>query len=490
MVLDITFRIEKTDLLYQQDTYCRISFTNTGAKPIQVPPPLAESLNVAARITEAKTGIEVVHRKSLPAGTLLLPPEFNQLQPGKRVEERSLLRELLPLPFPGEYEISVLADYDETKQAESNPVPITVHPTTARNLCLVPVNGAVASVLYAAWVNMLSEPPQIVRSTLDVMSGGQAYAATPAAPANIRARPVICSPASGKVLHSHWIAWMDGRQFNYTHLSTESGALKTRKLDVGSGAEIVEPLYSDVPSEPLVRPAGAALTVVESPEGDFFRLQKIGITEKRATLAEYLDLPGERPLWMRSLVRPTGPKLVTYVQTAANAVRLHMVPWPGETGGQAGAKKLSEWAGTFVAATTAMQDGNIYGACLLWLGQATNASLEVIPWQIDNNGQFKLDKPQPESGFGWTRGEIAKALVRLNCHGKPVVLLQDSSAKWYFHDGFELSPVGGNYAKTKLPIDVAFLGGRTVPVLIVGGQGQGLQMVMPDGSPLPPEYTP
>jgi hypothetical protein len=488
MLLDVTFAIDAKDILYQQSVSCTIGLSSAAPKPLAVPPLTTANRLLAVRVVDIRTGLPTLHRELPPGGTPPTPPATVQLAPGKKAAGTFLLQDLVPELAPGKYELSVIATYDGTKTAESTPVVLEVKSTVPVNPSLVACDGGVSGVVYAAWVNTLPEPPQVVRSVLDVLPGGTGSSVLPVATPLLRVAPVISAPPHGEVVHAHFVGWLEGDAFWFVHADADGVVLKPAKLGgVPLNAEIVEPLHHDADAE---SPTGAALLVTESERGNSFGLQRIELSSRKAVLKERVELPGSRPLWIRSVAKPEQPKSVLYVIAVERNLQLCRVTWPGEPGGPPQARKLHEWAGTFAAAHAVPRDDGVAGACLSWVAREDGEHLVLEPWRITDKGEFVRDEEAPAADVGWANGEIRRALVRIDGDGDPVCLLQDGTALWHIRDADGLRPVGGRHARTTSSVDLAFLVGESTPVIVVGTLGRGLEMIMSDGSGLPPRRAP
>lgn len=513
MLLIIDFNIEKPQVLYQESPICAVAFSNAGPATVRVPRPVGGSLLLSTRVVEVKTGVETLHRKTAPAGAPPRRPVLVALEPGKRLQGRFSLRELMPLPPPGKYEISVLCDYNNAADhAESRPVALTVEPTTARNLSLVSAQGGAAAVLYGAWMNVVSDPPDIVRSCFDVIGGGGVSETVSIAKGTVHTRPILSVPPNGESEDSHWIAWLDERNLHATHYDPRLGPSKIQKLDLGlSGAELVEPLFSDVTEDSSVRPPGAALVFMPSP-GNTFRLTTVELTDKKFSAAGHVDLPGKHPAWIQTLTRGNRSRALLYLQQAEKAVEFSYLPWPSRgVPAASAAKSLFKWQGQFVGAGATLNDQDqILGATLMWQGEGSGATLQLFGWKVDPKGTFSLaapeeepesepdddevpaapSRPEPRRVIWNGQAPIERCLIRLNERGQIAALLLDAAGRWQVFDGAETKPVPAVFSMSKLPLDLGFLGAGPQPVLIAAELGGGFRILQLDGRPLPPKPQP
>jgi hypothetical protein len=508
MSLTVDFSIAKPEVLYQESPMCEVVFSNSGTVPIRVPRPTGESLLLAARVVDVKTGVEIVHRRAAPAGVIPDSPVLVALEPGRRLQGRFSLRDLMPLPQPGKYEISLLCDYnDGAGHAESRPAVLAVSPTTARNLSIVSAQGGAAAVLYGGWMNVANDPPDIVRSCFDVSAGGGVSETVAIAKGTLRTRPVLSAPPNGEAEDSHWIAWVDERILRCTHFDPRLGPSKIQGLDLGlSDAEIVQPLFSDTTDDVSVRPDGAALLLAPT-TGSYFRLTSVELTSRNVSVAGRVDLPGKRPCWIQAIARSNRSRVVLYLQATEKTAELFYVPWPSRGVAAASAtKRLFQLQGQFVGAGATMNDDDhILGATLIWQGVGPSARLEMVGWKVDPKGVFSLTGPEEEPDeeetappsvrkprvVNWSgQVPIERCIIQVNDRADVAALLLDSAGRWQVYDGQDTKPVPGNFTLTKLPLDLAFLGGGVEPVFIGAELGGGFRIIQLNGQPLPPRREP
>jgi len=484
MALNVEFTIDKTDFLIQESPPCRLKLTNTGPKPLSVLHPAQGFSFPVIRVTDLKTGVDTLCRRPRP----FLPREQPvSLKPRQSFEYGFELLEQAALPTPGAYEISVLYEYDDgAAKAESAPVRVNVRPNTARNLMVVSANGGPAAILYGVSVNVTSTPPEIVRSWFSVLRGGgvdQAHAVTPA---TIRTVPVLSEPQREEPVESHWIAWLQGNEFCCLHFDPGLGVTPVNKITLpGIDAEIVPTLYTAAVRDRKARPNGGALVCLTNPEGTGHRLQRIDLTPKDAVLGQAVDVTGPRPVWLKSQTRSTGIRLVTYVQATRQSASLWKVVWPDPRTGTTPPRKLTEWAGEFIAAGSAlMDDDEIAGAVLMWVEENGQRKLKLRSWRTVRDEL----SAGPESEIPWEADHgIEHAQVRVNADAAPAVLLREPEGPWQLFFEESLEPLKGAFSTTKLPIEIVFLD-AVEPALLCAEPELGFKIVMPDGRPLPKRY--
>ena len=499
MGLEITFMIEQADMLYQHDPACWIRLKNTGATALTIWDPNAAASQPVLLVLNVKTGEEQFYRDKLPPGKPVIPREM-LLQAGETVSHVFRLKQRAGTLAPGEYEFSAIYEYGEDQQrGESVPVPVTIRQTTARNLSLASGRGGAATFFYGAWINLASEPPELVRSMFHFMVGGGVKSVVPVGKADVHTRPVISAPRNTSSAPGQWLAWVVGDTFHAFYLDDKAGTLPVFRARLTSGdVKIVSPLYYDSVGQDGT-PSGGALLCLGRPGGEGFQILSLGLTPKEARMEGSLNLGGPYPVWIESQVRSDGSRCTVFVQADGETIALWAVPWPRGAldPGPVQPTSLASWTGRFVSAGVTMdQNDDILGACLAWSDPSEEAApddttdqsrLEFIQWTYRPDGKF-IESGRHE--VLWTSEEpIEEARVRVNEEGIPAALLKDQKGRWFACDGHgNTLPAPGIFGETKLPIDLGFLGAE--PVLVGAVIGHGFQIMRLDGSPLPSRQMP
>ena len=481
MALDVKLTIEKTEFLFQESPRCLLTLTNSGKETIQISNPVTSLTMPVFKLTDGRTGEETVFQKK--------PSEWEEdirepLPPGKSLERGFFLLDEIKIVAPGAYRLSVLYEYDAGKKAESAPLKLNVLPATPKNLSLIG-NGPWGSIAvqYGAWVNLAADPPQIMRTLFEALPGGGVRSSHAIAKAELEAKPVLSAPPNRSTAKSHWVGWLDENYLRFAHFDENMGPSPVGKFELPKlELEIISSLHSDPVTDTRVRPNAAALIWMGDPDGTRSGLQVVELSPNKATAGGTVNLPGARPGWIASFERSNGTPLALLAQSSGDKVVLSSLPWPDKERGGTLPAKLFEWRGKFAAAGATIDAADaILGAVLIWTGKGE--TLELVSWSWDAKGSFAEGEKQK---IEWEYGKkLDSAFVRVNSKGAPVAALRDGDGNWSGFTGEEKPvPLPGPYAQTKLPFDIAFLGG-TEPVLIGGRNQMGFEMIKLDGSPLP-----
>ncbi|MCG7853661.1 MAG: hypothetical protein MIO92_14175, partial [Methanosarcinaceae archaeon] len=126
MVLLIYLAIDQAVFFYQQDTICSIRLVNSSQSNMTVPMLGTDTISPIIYTCNTTTGQENVYKNRPPSRSR---SKSTILAPGEEIEDQfSLLSQIPDLP-PGEYEISVGWEYNETEIARSNAVQIKILPS-------------------------------------------------------------------------------------------------------------------------------------------------------------------------------------------------------------------------------------------------------------------------------------------------------------------------------------------------------------------------
>jgi hypothetical protein len=477
MALDLTLKFDKTDLLYQEDALFTFVLTNSGSQPVKIRDPKVEHSTLQLRVVNAKTGIQTLYRKPVAEGAT--PLDEMPFAPRASVDAALTLLWLAPLE-PGDYEVSAIFLYNQEKeQAESAAVKVKVRPTTPAGLVLDSVQP---SVLYAFWVNVGGDAPELVRTRLDILPNGGVRDLLRIGPVGVRTSVSSSRGPNKAVVNSHWLAWLEGKTLKYQHVDKKLGPSAVKSIDLPfREAQVVAPLSSSVPTNITIRPSGSALVWMGDRDQRISQLLSIPLNPDGTGQASKADLPGPAPTWLASVQRSDKKKIALFVQAAAGTVSLSEIPWPDTPGGSV--RKLGEWKGEFVGAGVTLGfDDALHGSIFVRTGVEAHRDLERIDFEEDPKGTFTSKvvgriSGDPEDSF-------AKAIVRVSAQGVVVALLQTFKKNWFLYDGKASVALPPLLMKTPYPLDVAFMGG-TDPILVVGGKDAGLKLTKPDGSPLP-----
>jgi len=493
MTMKLNLTVMQPTLLFQQDTGCIVKLENVGSAPLEVDlPPFDPTLPIV-HVVSIQTGAEDEYRRRESPQAIRVGP--TSMVAGASEDIEFGLLEVVRQLAPGYYDIRVAWEYNGGAQrAVSQFVRVKVLPTTPKSLELVEAVGGRGGYKFGAWVNLSgnpNEPSRIVRSSFALMAGGGIKDVLTITECSLSSRPVLSAPASGTALRNHWIAWIDGRRLNYTHVDEQLGVLRCQHMKLPeNGVEIVAPLYSDMVLDTTVRPEGSALLYQSAPDGSHFRLQTLQLTSKKAAPRGEATFAGLKPLWIISHVRSAEQRLVTYLQAEGTQLALHLAPWPGIRSNLVRPTRLADWTGSFVAAgATLGEDNSIRGGVLMWkMFEDAPRRLVLISWRV--SGENVVDR-QEEQTIDWHPNDpVREARIGVSDSGTTTALIADAEGKWQVFDGQgNLQPVPPEFEKSKQPMELAFMGGVGEPILICGTIRNGFKIIQLDGSLIPSRMT-
>jgi hypothetical protein len=487
MTLALSLTAEETDLLVQQDTEFSVALRNAGKRMISLGLPPLDPTQPVVRVLNLQTGTEDEFRvKKAPGGIRHGPAT---LAPGQSLSSSFSLLRRVPDLAPGNYEVRVAWSYDGgAEESVSNPVRIQVAPTTPRNPQFATAAAGNGTYEYAAWVNMASDPPFVVRSRFAICPGASVSGALPVAKCPTDCRPVISSPGTQTMVACQWVAWVEDMTLKFAHVDDAQGVSKVEDLNLPSAEiRIVPPLFCSPRTSQTIRPAGAALLCLGLPGATQFRLQTLELREDKANPLGAGNLPGRMPDWIKGFARLSDEWLATWIQVTGQDVKLTRGSWPGLKAQEVAPKELGKWQGQFLCADAALgRDFSIHGAILMWEtpeGEEVR-KLFVNPWKLSPKNEFsKLDPVE----VTWKPADpITAHSLRVNDEGAPAALLRDVDGTWHVFDGKKVVDAPVLYQKTKQPIELAFLNGIQDPVLIVGTMALGFRIVDLGGNPIKP----
>lgn len=315
----------------------------------------------------------------------------------------------------------------------------------------------------------------------------KAVSATPCSVANalLRTEPAISAPPNNSVAHAHWIAWRDERGLAFTHFDSSIGSLPAGLWKCPQPEfEIVQPLATEPVDDPTQRPPGAALLWVGDAARRISAFQVVNFTpDGKAVAGPAADAGGSKPQWMMSHILSTGRRCLTFVREADQGCALFLRPWP-QAGVPGEPRLLAQWNGTCLGAGTVMiEDDSIRGATLVRGPQAGGSQIELISWKIGPKGEY-AERARHSIPWAFQSG-VSRALVRVGPGGKAVALIAAEGAQWQFFDdeaGFQ--KLAALVAGARQPVEIVFMD-ESVPVFIVGRMGEGFQVMLANGDPLP-----
>lgn len=484
MILDVQLKVERNELVFQENPVCRLDLMNNGQRELQVPHPMFNPHMPVMRVIHVQTGAEVFQQGKAP----VTGDNYQPLPPGGKLDYEFPLLSKVTFPAPGDYEVSAILPYDMAEErAESKPVRFKVKPAIPMNLSLASAAGGWSGVQYGACVNTMSDPPEILRYGFSLSSEDGVDYVQRVAKAALRSIPSLSAPANQTVAHNHWVAWLDEERMYFSHIDPVLGAtaVQKSKLPAGTGAEIVSPLHLGALDPGQERPSGAALLWIGGPAGQAWQFQTVHVSPAGdvRTGAKTL-LTGARPLWMRSHEQKDGHRFVTYVQSMPEGIVLNMVSWPDAARPSNKTNTLVEWGKAhFLAAHTTMtREDVVYGATLMLPAEPDIPKLDMVVWKLDAKGRYS---EHLREDVQWEYAKpVTKAIVRVGPLGTPAALLADDKGQWSVYWQGRVQPAPAALAATKLCLDLAFLS-QAEPVFIAAEQTSGFRVLQLNGEPLP-----
>ena len=483
MSLDLQLKIEKSAILSGENPVCLLGIKNSGNTPTTLANPLFNPNVPVLRVVDVKTGIELLkHGKERHAGTVYQPVDA-----GARIEHEFSLNSIAPLTVPGQYDISAIVPHEGgLKRAESDPVRVEVLPVTPRAFALVHVQGCWAAIQYAVSVNAASDPPQVVRFQLEVMSKGGVSDARAVATSSLRVSPALSAPRNLHVAHSHWIAWIESGSLAYTHYDPLQGALKPGRWKIPEpDAVLVTPLVSEAVPDSGERPPGSALLWVGDAAQNVSAFQEVEFAPNgRARPGGRCPVEGGQPEWMMAHARSDGKKLVSYVSAREDGASLFFRPFPAPNDARQPGP-LAVWNGECLAGGALISEKDeIQGAVLIQGPERQGSPLQLITWRLNEDNEY-AERNRHDIPWDHANG-LDEVLVRVGPTGFAAVLLRNPAGLWtYFDINVGKMALPGGVAASPLPLDLAFMGPSQV-VLVSGQLAQGFKLLTLDGKPLPP----
>lgn len=477
MPLKAELIIEKTDLILQQNPQCAVRLTNVGDKEI-----VLASASPAFRIVEASTGLETkVQKKGHESWTA----EPVTLKPNTSTDLFFDLLKQVPIKVPGKFDISVIVVYNAVQSAESEPVRVAVHAATPRALFLEAGNGGNSSVIYASWVNVATDPPEIVRTKIDLLPGGGIADSFSCGPAHLRAAPVLSAAANLIPVNSHYIGWIEKEQLKFVHADDALGVTPAVSIKLPTAScRIVEPLFSEPIVDTTARPEGGALVVAWSDPATPAKLFSYKLTPKGARQTGSALLSDGVPLFIQSFALSEGSQRYLTLNQSADRMTLAIGSWPTEDR-SAPPEKLGDIKGMFISADFIVDPSDdIHGCVLAWSAPNPPRSLELVHWTLPRATGKLLTGARTTIEWDPTMA-IESARVRAGDRGPDGAYIRGGDARWRVlvpEIGLKFAP--DEVVTSKLPLDGAMLGG-VEPVLVFGQLLSGLKVIRLDGSPLP-----
>lgn len=481
MPLHVELTIKEKELLYQQDTVVLIKLKNTGSHSVSVQTSSMNPSVPVVHVVDHETGLA---RDCQRRAAKLELGMSQSLEPGQTLTDSFNLLDVVDDLGPGEYDISVIWEYGTLEKATSSPVSLKVLPGTPKSLYMVDAMSGSSDMKVGVWVNIAQEPYSLVRSTFLLKPGRLIASKNLETKCPVDCEPVISAPACQEVMTTQWIAWIDGTDLAFIHVSSELGVTKEQRLKLSApGVRLVRPLYGASSEDERIRPDGAALVCY--PQAASFILQTIELNAKKAQAGPTVSMPGPAPDWMFSHVRSTGERLVTCAQSDGKKVSLFTRAWPGAVTQKAVPNTWAEWPGQLIHASASMdlEDGLNGAALILEESPGSTRKIMLISWCISSDNEFTL---QESKEINWPASTpIQNSVIGISDNGFATALLRNPLGTWQFYDGLgNLKPLPFAYSRTILPIELGYYMGGGEPLLICGNLRSGFKIINLEGEPL------
>ncbi len=451
MNLRAELKVEREEILVQENPLLFLTVTNVGPEPVRIEDPQD---GARFRVLDLRTGEESMPPKA--SRGIHGAPEI-ELAPGKNLVSCHSARTHLSIVEPGDYEVTAVL----TGPTLSSPARIRVRPVVPRNLSLDTVQGGDS---FGVWVDLASDPPRIVRSLFSVRMGGGVEESLPIAVAHSGAEPIPSLPPNGQDRMRHWVGWLEGRELRYTHVSRELGVAPTGRLEVGD-ARLFAPLAADPVKDTRVRPSCWAVLSRAN------RILLASLSVDGASIGPSLELEGPPLSWARVHTRSKGERFVTGIQGTS----LQRIPWSPRQFERPQA--LHRWEGEFVAAGALLDlEDRVRGAVLLRRGDRWACA----SWELDATDEFRVTG---EVDVPW-ESTLVRAQVRPGPAGTASILLRNEEGVWSLFDGATVRKLPAPACATRLPMEPAYLGPHE-PVLIIAESRTGFRISRMDGRALP-----
>lgn len=477
MPLNLNLMIEKTNLLFQETVNCNLTLTNSGNAPIQILHPAFNVTQPILRVVNVKSGAEKFFQLPLIPGDTEVP---EKLAPGVSSGSSFDLLTRAQFPMAGDYEISAICEYDgKTRKAESNAVKISINRTTARGLTLV---GADKPAFFGTWVNLVPEKPRLLFMRVDVDNGIELLADI--APGTLRTKAIVSTSINRAVAPGHWVGWIEEKKFYCLHYDPEQGATAVKSVDLpGDQHELATPLFSEnAPSEPGGRPNGSAIFCLGLRDQPNAQIQLLNLTKNGVDPGGRIAIPGEYPQGIASHITTKNVRRLYFYQKQGENVALMQTAWPGYADPPGPPRKLGDFSGVFVAATSMMTYEDILCGVVFFLtGKDASRKLQYAYWTLPPDKPFSV-ADMGEVPFDMESG-LSSATIRLNQSGHFGALLRTKGGQYRYFDRMrKVEDLPLPWGITPLPIELAFAK-QNVPLFICAVENVGLSFIDLDGKP-------
>ena len=488
--LQIDVKIPNTVLLYQQDLFIPVTLKNVSKSSILISVPPMDKRVPLIKLKNLSNNTETEYQRTLTRSTVT--HELGRLLPGDKVDTGFNLYDVLPRLNPGNYEIRIGWFFNHvTNIVYSQAIKLNILPTTPEYLNVANAYGGRSNLLFGVWTtrNKITNRSDIIRSRFSLSisdkHSGDAVSHLIKVASCSHCKPVISTPAVGKVLGSQWIAWIEGRKLFYIHVDDDLGVSTKKSYPVSNdNTEIVSPIYSDEIVNTAIRPNGHVVLLGESSDKKSFTLQSLTINEKNISSSGKINLNGKKPLWIKNHVSSDQTMKIFYLQRDGKKLILHANELLGDKISNNKFVNLNIRLTKFLAANSIINSENmIYGASLL-LGEnkSVDEKLLLVAWSF-SAGYFNLDY----KSLDWSMNKkIQSANISIDDKGRPATLIKDEDGHWYVVDKFgHINQLPKIVEEHNQPMQLVFKDGDSDIFLLTAKSQHGFEILQQDGSPLP-----
>ncbi len=481
MPVTATIEVDRTDLCVHDRVWCTVRIENSTRNLLSdLNPDNARSLPTIL-LTDVASGEIVRHARGRPLGG---DEPTENLDPGKSIEARRSLQDLVPLPGPGSYDLQSHYTWGGgVGEALSPPVRLEIRPVHPRNAFTVPSRGGTSGLLYTAWVQS-AEPGgdewEVWLGAIDPDRRPKLIESVKMGEVKRPLHPVLSVPPNTNPA-VQWVAWLDGDAVYFAlHRNGETCEPESLSIPVERAARIIPPLLLQS-SRPGEQFPGAVATLYEPDEegtgGQFLLLYLQAAVKGGPKLKDRIPLPDLKLIWAHTAYLSSMRRSTFLIAHAAEGgCALKVSNWSALRPPAAPAD-LATWDIKFVAGHVMVTRGDFARGVVL--GETTTPGqprFVLHQWAYTERGEFMSADPIP---VAWPRAEgIAHAIVRINEHGAAYGLLQtdDKERMWFFckHDG----SVQQLSVPIRLPADILFRYGDD-PTIMYTDPDRGFQFAKP-----------
>jgi len=482
--LQIIVDTAERHVLFQQDLYIPLTLKNTGDQALSLTLPAMDESAPIVKLTNSVDNISQQYQREVARGAV--QHEAGSLLPGDEVETGFNLFDIVTDLNPGGYKLNIIWPYNNNvKLASSADIPVSIQPVSPRYMHTENAVGGRSDLLFGVWTNKdkQSGKTEIIRSRFSLRAGGGVEHVKKVADCH-RCSPVISAPAVNQLMTSQWIAWTQKDQLYYRHVDD--------KLDVGelhqhsvskNKTQIVSPLFCEEVVDTRKRPAGKLILMEENPDKKSFVLKVLGIGRSEISTLNEINVKGKKPVWIKNHVNADKEIQIYFLQQNGGKLRLKTLRIVNS--GDNKVQILKTWKANFIAANSIINSKNDIHGGILMVGKNDKGKKRLLlrRW---HKGSGAIDTDYSEVNWPANR-KIKSAHISIDDNGRLATILRGTSRFWHVvKQNGELSPVPELFQQSSRALQLAFMEGDGELLLIAGTRQKGFQLVMQDGSPLPP----